>query len=232
MSDAAETRALAAGIVRRLKALPRNDAESLRGLRRELSPEIEAVGPSGVIDLAVDLFASRAPGSHVVAYELVLHHGSALSAVRAADLERLGAHMSTWGEVDTFAGIAGPAWRSGQIPDETVIGWTRSPNRWWRRAALVSTVPLNVEAQGGHGDPGRTLAVCSTLVDDRDTMVVKAMSWALRALAVRDPGAVRAFLDGNEARLAPLVVREVRNKLDSGRKSGRNRSRPRNGGPA
>jgi 3-methyladenine DNA glycosylase AlkD len=174
-----------------------------------------------VIDLAAELFHSRVPGSHVVAYELIVYHGSALSAVRAADLERLGAHMSSWGEVDTFAGLAGRAWRSGQISDETVKGWTRSSSRWWRRAALVSTVPLNVKAQGGHGDPDRTLAVCSALIDDRDPMVVKALSWALRALAVRDPDIVRSFLQRHGARLAPLVVREVRYKLETGRKSGR-----------
>jgi 3-methyladenine DNA glycosylase AlkD len=39
------------------------------------------------------------------------------------------------------------------------------------------------------------------LVDDRDDMVVKAMSWALRELAKHDPKAVRAdseTLDGKE----------------------------------
>ena len=132
--------ALLAEITGRLEALPKRDAESLRGLRREVSPAIAAAGPRGVIDLAIELFRSGVPGSHVIAYELVAHHGSALSAIRAKDLRRLGAHMASWGEVDAFAGIAGPAWRSRQISDETVAGWTRSSNRWWRRAALVSTV--------------------------------------------------------------------------------------------
>jgi hypothetical protein len=40
-------------------------------------------------------------------------------------------------------------------------------------------------------------------------------------LAVRDPDAVRAFLERNDGRLAPLVAREVRNKLETGRKTGR-----------
>ncbi len=33
-------------------------------------------------------------------------------------------------------------------------------------------------------------AMCALLVTDRDDMVVKALSWALRDLAKRDPGAV------------------------------------------
>ena len=62
----------------------------------------------------------------------------------------------------------------------------------------------------------RPLAVCQMLVDDRDDMVVKALSWALRALSVHAPGAVASFLDEREPHLARRVVREVRNKLMTG----------------
>jgi len=50
-------------------------------------------------------------------------------------------------------------------------------------------------------------------------MVVKAMSWALRALAGKDPAAVKRYLTAHHAVLAPRVIREVRNKLDTGLKS-------------
>jgi hypothetical protein len=55
-------------------------------------------------------------------------------------------------------------------------------------------------------------------------MVVKAMSWALRALAVPDPTAVVGFLEAHAAELAPRVLREVRNKIRTG---SRRRSAPR-----
>jgi 3-methyladenine DNA glycosylase AlkD len=85
----------------------------------------------------------------------------------------------------------------------------------------VSTVALNVGARGGHGDTERTLAVCRLLADDGDDMVVKALSWALRALAGRDPTAVRAFLDTHQDKLAARVRREVEHKLRTGLKSPR-----------
>ena len=87
------------------------------------------------------------------------------------------------------------------------------------QAALVSTVPLNVKARGGRGDARRTLRICALLIDDRDEMIVKALSWAHRALIERDGDAVRQFLKENEARLPALVRREVQNKLTAGRKS-------------
>ena len=56
------------------------------------------------------------------------------------------------------------------------------------------------------------------LETDRDDMVVKAMSWALRELAKRDPLAVRRFAASHQD-LAPRVVREVTNKLKTGLKN-------------
>ena len=105
------------------------------------------------------------------------------------------------------------------MPDELIHRWARSEDRWWRRAALVSTVALNVRSHGGTGDVPRTLAVCQRLVDDHDDMVVKAMSWALRELVVHDPGTVRRFLEQYGDRLAARVRREVRNKLTTGLKN-------------
>ena len=54
-------------------------------------------------------------------------------------------------------------------------------------------------------------------------MVVKAMSWALRELAKRDPKAVADFIRDEDDRLAPRVRREVLNKLKTGLKSPRRR---------
>ena len=62
--------------------------------------------------------------------------------------------------------------------------------------------------------------VCNTLVTDKDDMVVKAMSWALRELSKRFPSEVRQFLTENESRLASRVTREVTRKLVTGRKNG------------
>ena len=128
--------------------------------------------------------------------------------------------MDSWAAVDCFASyLSGPAWREGRIGNTVVRRWARSPDRWWRRAAIVSTVPLNNKARGGSGDAVRTLLICTLLLDDRDDMVVKGLSWALRELAKRDEISVREFLSKSEGKLAPRVVREVGNKLRTGLKN-------------
>jgi 3-methyladenine DNA glycosylase AlkD len=138
----------------------------------------------------------------------------------ASDLRQLGEGMDSWDDVDVFACfLSGPVWRVGQLTDAEIRRWARSPDRWWRRAAVVSTVPLNNRARGGSGDPKRTLAICQLLLADRDPMVVKALSWALRELAKRDPTAVRQFITTHGTKVPALVRREVRSKLETGLKS-------------
>lgn len=208
-----------------LRSLEKLNAASLRALWRELSPKVESMPPRETIKLAFKIVDADPPGAVPIVYGLILYHPNALSALRLSDVERIGKDMEGWGEVDCVSGLAGVAWRNGQIEDADVFRWARSDNRWWRRAALVSTVPLNMKSHGGVGDPKRTLAVCRILVNDRDDMVVKAMSWALRALSTREPKRVEGFLARYGDRLAARVVREVRNKLTTGRKDGRVGSR-------
>jgi len=209
-------------ILRRIAQLPRQNTHTIRALRREISKELAAADRHTVMTLALELIRSGDANGRWVAYELVLHHPPARDGIGPAEVERLGEGIAAWSAVDCFACfISGPAWREGHISDDRVHRWARSKNRWWRRAALVSTVPLNVRSQGGSGDPERTLAICELLLDDRDAMVVKALSWALRALSVREGAVVSRFVRQHEGRLAALVKREVRNKLATGRKNPR-----------
>ena len=197
----------------------------LRALRRETSRRVAGEAPPTVVRLALDLLAAGGNEWRWVAYELVHYHRPALASLRERSLGRLAGQLVGWGAVDSFACyLAGPAWRERQIGDAVIRGWARSRDRWWRRAALVSTVPLNSRARGGSGDSPRTLAICRMLIADRDDMVVKAMSWALREVAKRDPAAARRFLAGHRDALAARVVREVGNKLATGLKNPRRRT--------
>jgi len=215
-----DTTGLARAIAAELCELSVPNASSIRSIRRKYSRQLRCQKGADIKKLALALLQETAPGDRLVACELILHHSQALASVGSRDLERLGAGMGSWDDVDVFACLlAGPVWRAGYVPDSLIQGWARRRDRWWRRAALVSTVPLNVKAQGGTGDARRTLAVCRLLVDDRDDMVVKAMSWALRALAKCEPEAVRRFLKDHNLNLAPRVMREVGNKLRTGLKN-------------
>jgi 3-methyladenine DNA glycosylase AlkD len=215
---------VAADLLTQYAALPGQRIPDVRALRRTFSAQLKKADSAFVLAVADRLLdQSRAEGVfnyRFLAYELIAAHPAALRSLGADDLTRLGRGMDRWEAVDTFAPyLSGPAWRRGQVPDSLIAAWAAAPDRWWRRAALVSTIGLNLATRGGTGDTARTLAVCELLVADRDDMVVKALSWALRELAKRDPDAVQGFLTTHAGQVAPRVVREVSNKLRTGLKN-------------
>jgi 3-methyladenine DNA glycosylase AlkD len=213
---------LAADLAKRVADLNVRNTPALRGVRRELSRQLRHAPAETVLALARRLLQTPTNERRFFAYEFIHHHRAAGAELGGQELEEFGRGIDNWGAVDMFACyLAGPAWRAGQIPEGLIHQWARSADRWWRRAALVATVPLNNKTHGGAGDSKRTLAVCRLLLGDRDDMVVKAMSWALRELSKRDPNTVAAFLDRHRDEVAPRARREVGHKLRTGRKNPR-----------
>ena len=190
-----------------------------RAMRRRLSKELIASGAVEVRDLGLMMVAE---GHKWLGYEILSDRTDVLEALTRTQVEALGDGLSDWGGIDAYSVLlAGPAWKCGVLSNNDMLRWTRSDSFWRRRAALVATVAWNARSRGGTGDTTRTLMVCEQLVNDRHEMVVKALSWALRALVPWDRPAVHAFIAAHESVLAARVKREVRNKLDTGRKSGK-----------
>lgn len=209
----------ARAILGELRGLRAATTPAVRVVRRRYSKLLAGEPPAVVLAIAKRLLAENTWPARLVAFELIAGHRGARARLRPSFINAIARGLDDWGSVDTFGTlVAGVAWREGQISDGDVRRWTRSGNRWHRRLALVATVALNSKARGGAGDRARTLAICDALADDRDDMVVKALSWALRELAKRDAAAAATFLRREHARLAPRVRREVRNKLETGYK--------------
>ena len=201
-------------------ALSVHKTETERAICRKYSKLLREAAPEYVLNFARALLFSYA--HRWQAYEIIAAHDDAFLTLRAETLEEFGQGINSWWTVDSFARtLSGPAWRDGLIPDERIIKWAGSPDFWWRRAALVSTVAFNVRSQGGKGDVPRTLAICQMLVADSQDMVVKALSWALRELVYFDPAAVERFVQEHEHVLAGRVKREVGSKLQTGMKNPR-----------
>ena len=208
----------------RVKALPAPTVPAIRPIRRECSRQL-ANASAGEVLAVVEAIADRSllDGEREVrwmGYEIAHYHRLTLASLDRESLERLGEGLNSWDSVDVFSlYLSGPAWRNGQIRDDEVHSWANSDDRWWRRVALVSTVALNLKARGGTGDVGRTMPVCRMLADDKDDMVVKALSWALRAAVPHDRPAVEGFLREYDHCLASRVKREVATKLTIGLKN-------------
>lgn len=208
----------AAQIMAEIEALPSLRIPAVRTIRRWHSRALQSADAAFVLDVSRSIAKNHR--LRWVACELVRNHDAAFRSVDAAVLEELGQGMTDWQGVDGFARtLSGPAWLHGHVSDALIHRWAMSADLWWRRAALVSTVALNMHTHGGTGDTKRTLDICRMLAADTEDMVQKAMSWALRELIVHDADAVRLFLTEHDAQLGARIKREVQNKLRTGLKN-------------
>jgi 3-methyladenine DNA glycosylase AlkD len=193
---------------------------NLRKVRRKYSKKLAQAAPEQILDFA--RYFIKNYNYRWIAFEIIKCHKTAIKLIGVKELGEFGKEINSWGAVDVFAGfIAGPAWRNGQVPDELILSWANSKDHWWRRTALVCTVPLNRRSAGGQGDIYRTLKICGKLAADKNDMVIKALSWALRELITHDPESVRKFMTEYNSELAARVKREVKNKLTMGIKNAR-----------
>ncbi len=230
-----DTQTMAEDITRSLKAFGRGSRQEhrpsaqrdfgvytpdLRSVVRTYKSRLAAESADDVYSVALKLLEKNVTECRQAGYELIAGHRAARESLTPKRVEALGRGIDNWACVDSFCcTLVGRAWREGRVSDATIMRWSRSPDLWWRRAAVVATVPLNIKAHGGTGDSARTLMVCKPLITDKEIMVQKAISWALRSLAPWDHGAVQAFLNEHSESVSALVRREVMNKLRTGKKN-------------
>lgn len=220
MKPHAEAARLAREIRSRLEEFPDANTPALRAIRREISSGIEDSSPEIVFQSALILLEERTDRTRFVVYEVIRYHKATFAMLDTPALLKLGSGLNSWSSVDCFAlYLSGPVWREGRVADSVIFAWAHHPDRWLRRTALVSTVPLSRD--GLKENVRKVIHVCSRVIADRDDMVVKALSWALRELTKTHPKEVRRFLADHRKALAARVIREVENKLTTGLKTPR-----------
>lgn len=87
--------------------------------------------------------------------------------------------------------------------------WTRSANRWKRRAAITA---LLQEAKQGR-NTAAIFDVAGRLLEDSDDMVRKGVGWVLKETYPKKPRELLAFLEPRKARAPRLVLRLAAEKM-------------------
>ena len=87
--------------------------------------------------------------------------------------------------------------------------WTRSSNRWKRRAAAVSFLQ-----EGKHGrNTERILEISESLLEDPDDMVQKGVGWLLKETYPSKPREVVSFLASRRTHPSRLLLRYAAEKM-------------------
>jgi len=119
-------------------------------------------------------------------------------------------YVDNWGLTDGLS-----LWLLGAsiANDATLIdkldAWTRSKNRWKRRAAAVALV-----YSAKRGEHTRAiLRIATPLIEDQEDMVQKGVGWLLKETYPKKPTEVVRFLVANRAKTTRLVLRYAAEKM-------------------
>lgn len=191
-----------------------------RRLAREWRRAHRDVDPAVVLSLVEVLWNAESRDERALGLEILNLHPDLVRDLEVARFDRWRLDIDNWGVCD-FLGtrILGP-WVETEPEDrlkylEHLVG---DPHLYSRRLGLVASVYLNT---GGTQYGEWTLSQVDSLIDERDPMITKAISWSLRQMTRHQASIVEAYVDSRADRMAALPRREVRNKLRTGRKSGR-----------
>ncbi len=193
---------------------------NLKVVLKELKDQTTTFPDEQKLDLIKSLVDQNVFELQQLAFEYLESSRGVLKNLTERDIDDLEKNLDNWVLVDYFGlVVVGYAWRENIVGTEKIKKYLESDDYWKRRVAVVATVALNLRSRGGKGDTGRTLEVCKLVVGDHQEMIIKALSWALRELGKHDRLSVISFVEKYEDQLHKKVLREFRNKLETGTKN-------------
>jgi 3-methyladenine DNA glycosylase AlkD len=116
-----------------------------------------------------------------------------------------------WDYVDTLAAdrVGGLLESHPAEIKPLMLQWSRSPDVWKRRTSIISQLGF------GHETDLKLLYACiEPSLGSKEFFLQKAIGWALRQYAWKDPKEVKHYVAQNEDRLAPLSRREALKNLN------------------
>lgn len=167
------------------------------------------------------LWHGKSREERLLACYLLQSFPSHMAQLSLEKLDQWRAGIDNWEVADAFAQYILGVWIL-EFPDSRVTYlWDliADEEKWSRRLALVATTFMNRHYKES-AFPDLTLALVDIVKTERDPMITKAVSWALRVLGERHAASVRVYLEENAEILAKSVMREVLHKLLLGRKRG------------
>ena len=182
-------------------------------LKAHKSAEIDDVA-----GLAEALWQSDWHEERSLATMLLEYRGQDLTLDQMPLIERMIHEATTWAHLDAIAGwVIGPLIDHDPATLDYLSKWAESDNFWVRRAAVLSQL---TQFRRGEGDLELFSRIVVPMFDegsgwtkDERFFIRKAIGWALRELATRQPDFVLAFVQQHRDQMSGLSFHEATRKL-------------------
>ena len=194
----------------------------IRGIVRCWRSQHKDVDLDDLLAFVEALWAGPSREERLVALELLQHYPDSIPQLTWEHFDRWRRDLDSWELTDVLGlGVLG-VWVAADQEGRARHLWDLIADEdvWSRRLGLVGGIGLNRALQTVESAT-LVLEMVDQVKEDRHPMITRAVSWTLRALGTRHPAEVLSYLEANEDILARHVVREVTNKLTTGRKDGK-----------
>ena len=204
------------------------DEERSRGAKAYLKSDLEFIGVTAkpLRKVALD-FLDRHPGFDgawlkelaVVLWQQPVFELKAVAValfernvqlLEVADLElveRLLRRSHTWALVDWLCTkVAAPlVERDPAVTEATLRRWSIYDDFWIRRASMLAQLPA---LRAGGGDFELFASLASSMVEEKEFFIRKAIGWVLRDVSKKRPGLAYSFLLEHLDKVSGLTFRE------------------------
>jgi 3-methyladenine DNA glycosylase AlkD len=176
-----------------------------RAAAKALFKTLRGASADDLLALADALWQRPEREYQYAALDMLAMHWKTFDHTHLPALLALVRRKSWWDTVDALASIIGDVLRRGHHGMDDALS---HEDFWVRRIALLHQL-------GWYGDTDheRLFRYTLALSHEKEFFIQKAIGWALRDYARHAPDAVRAFLAGPGAGLAPLSRREAAKHL-------------------
>lgn len=141
--------------------------------------------------------------------------------IAPADVDRWLNYLEGWAEVDSLCQnlfTAQDLDRFWKDWEKYLFKWAKDKNVHKRRASLVLlTGP--VSSSTDHKFSKVAFRNIDALINEREILITKAISWLLRSLIKNHKDGVAQYLSANKNSLPKIAVRETETKLTTGKKN-------------
>lgn len=176
---------------------------------KTIRPYLKELQSGQLVELADELWKTDI-------FDAMISAARIISDKKVMPSHRMWLMIKSWmNEVDGWAledNIARAAWKCIRVNPEILDElekWTHHNNFWYRRAALIFTLP---QAKKGM-NPERMLKWAAQYASDPEWFIQKAIGWWLRELGQHNPERVVEFLNRHWTQLKTVARKEATRKL-------------------
>jgi len=178
----------------------------IRQLAKDFKDEFANLDFSIVCEIADRFFEEECREEILFAIFMIAQQKKNLNKIDWARIEMWLKHIDNWETCDQLSGnVVTPMMVKNSDLMEKLFELTSSENKWKRRFSVATVANIN---HGGRAYPKETFWICRPLLTDKETVVTKAVGWAIREISKKCPKETFDFLKGNLGIIPKRLLKE------------------------